>query len=52
MKKSIKESKRADTKAGKQACNWLSGHHPIIEEAPKNKLFSKLEKKQEWMKVN
>jgi len=47
MKKSIKESKTANTKAGKQVCNRLSGQHPNIEEAPKNKLFSKLEKKQE-----
>ncbi len=44
MKKSIKESKRASTKAGKHVCNRLSGQHPSIEEAPKNKLFSKLEK--------
>ena len=45
MKKSIKESKRANTKAGKQACTRLAGQHPNIKEAPENKLFNKQEKK-------
>ncbi len=45
MKKSIKESKRANTKAGKQTCTRLAGQHPNIKEAPENKLFSKQEKK-------
>ena len=45
MKKSIKESKRANTKAGKQACTRLAGQHPNIKQAPENKIFSKLEHK-------
>ena len=44
MKKSIIESKRANTKAGKQACTRLAGHHPNIMEAPENKPFGNLEK--------
>ena len=45
MKKSFKERKRANTKAGKQACTRLAGQHPNIKEAPENKLFGNLAKK-------
>ncbi len=44
MKKSIKESKRANTKAGKQACNRLAGQHLSIKESPENKLFGQIAK--------
>ncbi len=44
MNKSIKESKRANSKAGKQACTRLAGQHPNIKEAPENKLFGNLAK--------
>ena len=45
MKKSLKESKRANTKAGKQACTRLAGQHPNIKEAPEIYLFGNLAKK-------
>ena len=51
MKKSIKESKRANTKAGKQACTRLAGQHPNIKGAPENKLFSKQEKKTKMQEI-
>ena len=44
MKKIIKESKEANTKAGKQTSNMLAGKHRNINQAPENKLFSKLAK--------
>ena len=44
MKKSIRESEGANTKAGKQASTMSAGKHRNIKQAPENKLFSKLAK--------
>ena len=45
MKKSIRESEGANTKAGKQASTMSAGKHRKIKQAPENKLLSKLAKK-------